>query len=110
MDNRAGGRDGGGHVGAAETVEGLHFEMLAEGEVSLVREEGVAIARLDAGDVGVSGDVFLGGDHLSGLDAGDFVRERVVIAELGETEVAGGEVEKSEAVPAFLPGMDGSEI
>jgi hypothetical protein len=53
--------------------------------------------------------VFLGGDDLRGLDTGDFIRERVIVGELGETEVAGRQIEERRTRACLFRRMDGGK-
>ena len=83
--------------------------MIAQRVVGVVGEERVAVAKLETVNVAVKRGVLFAHDHLSGLDAGDFVGKRGVISKLGEAEVASGEIYKSKTVRAFLSGVDRSE-
>ena len=52
------------HFGAAEAVERLHPEMLAQRIIGLVRKEGVSLPRLNSAGVAVKDGVLLGHEHL----------------------------------------------
>ena len=109
VEDAAGSGNGGVHAGAAEAVEGLDLEVLAEGVVGLVEEEGVAVVGKGAAKVAELLELLVGDEEFGGGEPGEFVLELLAVGELGDGELAGGVVGAGEA-PGLLVLEDGGEV
>jgi hypothetical protein len=113
MEDGAGGTDGSGSIFETEAVEGSDFEVILEGENGGFRGEYPIFVVVEGGErgfkEGVEGSGFGGDEALSRAEAIEFGEECGGVGELGDAEVAGGEIDECEAV-VWGGGMDGGEV
>jgi len=102
VKSTSGGGEGGGHVRAAEAVEGLNFEVVFERVDGLVAEKGVAVVGKAVAERAEVGDLFFRDEEFGGRKAGEFVFELLAVGELGDGEFTGGVVRAGEAEAAFF--------
>lgn len=110
MEQRAGGGGAEGKIGAAEAVEGLDAEMVAEevGGLGEIESEGIVRSQGN-GEVGGCGVVAVWHKEFAGLEAGELVGELGGRGDFREAEFAGAEVKPGEAA-GFFSGADGGEV
>ena len=118
VEDGAGGADAGGHVGAAESVEGVKVEVaeklveggvVFEGPVLMGGDEGGATGGEEAGEEGVVALGF-GDGAFGGFVAGEEVADGVVVAGFFEPEGAGGEVDEGDAVVVAVAENSGEVV
>jgi hypothetical protein len=100
------------HAGAAETVEGLHFEMLREAVPGLIEKEEVTFDGLGAGGMAEGVDdiaLILAEEEFAGLETLKLVGEFRGVSEFGDFKLTGGVINVSEA-EFFAFAKNGGEV
>src|SRR4029077_14623547 len=109
MNDCARGSDRLRHFSAAESIQRFRFEMLTQGEDRLLRQKRVAVVLERVIDVTELIFLFGTDEQFRRRNAREFVKERLPIWQLGEPELAGGEVRVSKTKYAAV-GVNRAEI
>src|SRR5581483_7663000 len=102
MNDCTGGGDRLGHLAATKSVQRFRFEMLAQGEDRLLRQERVAVVLKRM--IGLAKLIFLFGtdEQFRWRHTREFGKERLSILQLGKPELTCGQVSVSKSKYAAL--------
>ena len=112
VEHRPGRADRRRHIRAAEAIQRLHLEMLAQGEGGLVLREGVAVAARGhlAGEIGQLVRLLVAEQHLARADARQFIFQLRHGLQLREAKLPGAEIDIGEAVTIVLLKKSGEVV
>ena len=91
------------HVGAAEAVERLHLEMVAQGVDGLVQEKRVSVVGQVVREAAEDLELLVGDEEFGGSQPGELVFQLLAVGKLRQREFTGGVINHREAegVPVF---------
>ena len=102
MEHRAGRPQGGGHLPAAETVQGMHPEMVQQIGNGRGRQKSISVVIKRGVGSGEAVRLLVADQEFGGIDAGQLVQKQIHVFELGHGKFPRGMVHACQAEALFV--------